>query len=281
MNILGIELQDNLDLFVKNTNKGLKNQDFFNSLPEVKDIECSKHGVYKASKVCLIFDTAKYSYCPKCELEKKLEKEKEEIELKAQQKEINKELFLRELQNRGVNSVFLQKRDKLDYGIGVIKDLKNLLCLNAKKDDFEINSSLLIFGGCGIGKSFFSYKLIEIGFVLRKRIVSYKMRQLVSIYKSYTLENGFTRTNSYENLETILNSVDTLIIDEIDDCLSDKASIEVIKYIVAICYDKAQRVVIVGNCNDKEFFNHLEPKTVSRLKTFKSFVFGNNFKDLR
>lgn len=228
---------------------------------------CEKHKIEFKREVIDIAGVKIYKNCPKCEEDIKKENENKERDFISKQKEIKKELFLKELENRGCNKQYLSKRDSLDYNIGAFKELRGFL--EVKDKNFINNESAIILGSCGIGKSFFSYKMIEVGLLIGKNIKCFKMLELISIYKK--------SFSNFEKIEAIIIYLDCLIIDEIDDGFGNS---EVIKQLVSFCYDKGIRLMILGNCDLKYLFNNLEPKTISRLHTFKILAL-KGIKDMR
>lgn len=239
--------------------------------PDKMNFECEKHGSY-VSDLCgylPVMDKLGYSGCPSCDEERKSLEEKKKIVVD-EEKKINDR---NNLLLRGISKRFLEEEGQLRHTT-FFNTHKKYLEFN--DNNFLINKNMIILGGCGIGKSYFSYMLIKLAYKINKIYVCMKAKDLQSLFKSKTLSNGFTRTNSIDNLQPMLSEVDCLIIDEIDDIFGD---MECFKQVVSYLYDECKRIIVIGNCNQEQLKDHIELKTYSRLQG--GSVISGDFKDLR
>lgn len=247
-------------------------------LPQTLEVNCEKHSIYLAELKNILkpLKSARYSECPQCQKERQdQKKQEEELHQKAVETAV-KEKRLKMLCSRGVSERFLKKRKEFNSELPFISQHLKYLELDKEAKDFKIRDNLLIFGGVGIGKSFFAYRLVEKAILVNKKYVCIKAKELHNLYSSKTLESGFTRVNSLENLKEILEGIDCLIIDEIDDIAQN---LECFKQVISFLYDKDSRFIVIGNCSVEEFKSILEPKTTDRIKG--AIAFGGNFESLR
>lgn len=244
---------------------------------------CETHQkAYKSLPITkTMFGTILYSECPECAKDRELRKMQEEREkqeaFRREQEEREKTI----LRNRGCGNKFLKMRDSLKMdtelmGKGLLKYLEN------DGSNFVDRDRLIILGGCGIGKTFFGNMLVDTAFKMGLNYVCLNAFELASAYRSTNI-NGFNRTNSFENLADILDSVDCLIIDEIDYFLRANKDIrdeETLHHITQICEKEDIRIIVLGNCNRNELKEGLPPKVFSRL-TGGKVINGWNMQDMR
>lgn len=238
---------------------------------EIKKEFCEKHQIeYESKVICKVLGQEIYSKCPECqkEIDKRIEAEKEEE--KKRQREAHQRQREAWLLNAGISQRYIQEGFKeTDFS------KTHERYLQVKNGDFENTSNLVILGNCGIGKTFFAFRMIEIALQLGKEYKYIRAKELRDLFKQSKID-GLTRFNSVLNIDAFIGYADGIIVDEIDDIFDD---LEVFKQLVAICYDKLKRVIVLGNCDSEDFKKRVEEKTYSRLSGAK--LFKGNFKDLR
>lgn len=232
---------------------------------------CEKHQIEYESKFLInIGGVDMFSKCPECQLEidKRIEKEEEASE-QAKQKAI-KNAFENRLRTAGVSERYIAEGFKeTDFSKRYDKYLE------LENGDFKLKNNLIFLGGCGIGKSFFCYRIVELAQRNKLNYDFIKARELRDAFKQ-SKEGSNYRFNSVENLEKLIKGLDGIIIDEIDDIFNE---LEAFKFLVSLCYDKMIRIIIIGNCTMEDFKKRVEAKTYSRLAGAK--VITGQFKDLR
>lgn len=247
---------------------------------------CEKHQEHYTAKpfVKIIFgNSILYTECQKCREDREKAKELEERErLEARRK---KELALREeiLSSRGCGKKYLKARREKSIKSDTELMKKGLVdFLKIDCDNFEKKEKLVVLGGCGIGKTFFGNLMVELAYELNLKYLCYTAFELASIYKSTNI-NGFNRTNSFENLQELLEDADGLIIDEFDYFMRGSKDVrdeEALHHIAQICEKEDIRTIILGNCNRKELKEMMPQKVYSRFAG-GSVIGGWNMKDLR
>lgn len=227
------------------------------------------------------FGTILYSECPDCAKDREIKRQKEEKERIEAQKREQLERKKAILRLRGCGNKFLNMRENLRLDTELMsKGLARYL--EHDGSDFINKDKLVILGGCGVGKTFFGNMLVDTAYDLGLNYVCFNAFELVGIYKSKTI-NGFNRTNSFENLVELLESVDCLIIDEIDYFLRGSKDIrddETLHHISQICEKEDIRTIILGNCNKEELREAMPPKVYSRFTGGKP-IGGWNMQDMR
>lgn len=233
---------------------------------------CEKHNLdYEPKEICKVMGNPIYSKCPKCQeaIDLAIKRENEKAVFEAQ--EALRAQRERSLLNAGVSERYLSEGFKeTEFSRTHHK------YLDFENGDFKVKNNLIILGGCGIGKSFFCFRMVEIALKLKKKFLFIKAKDLRDRYKQSRFD-GFLKYNSMVNIEGILRDLDCIIIDEIDDTFDD---LEFFKQVVSFCYDKMIRLIVAGNCDPTTFKNKVEEKTYSRLAGSSLFK-GNDFRDLR
>lgn len=238
--------------------------------------ECKKHGAFEAVVLGIsmeknIIFTSK---CPLCQYHRAeaLEKmrEEDERERKAQERAIFKQTMI----GCGVSLEFFDEREKFNDTIGILPRLthcqtkqgvKNFL--EVSEQDFRHKDNILLFGVCGIGKSVFGYRLIEIAHALGKTYKMIKVTQLIKKAKNYNFDLAY-----------FLEDVDCIIIDEIDDGFGDLIAFN---ELVSYTRENNIRLIVIGNCSIEGFLNAVVPKVRSRLSGAVAIQADANMDDLR
>lgn len=254
---------------------------------------CDSHGEFLAVASYIFYGKVYYSKCPQCEKKREEEKIQAEKDREDKDREDKRLHYLNALKYRGCDAQYIKmiangERPSTNTQFFNLRlaqsdlSVASLLSLNEKQNDFSITDDVVIFGGCGIGKSFFAYNLVNVGLKINKRYICKEMSEISSIYRNGMDNGGFRTTNSVENLKHFLEDIDCLIVDEVDTCLSTKDSrdLEAISHIIKICKFEGKRLIIIGNCNIKEFASALEPKIRSRLVSSLR-ISGWDLEDLR
>lgn len=259
---------------------------------EKEIIQCpNNHGEYEAVPLYPFFSSIVYSSCPKCE-EERAKKREEEAIIKREEEAISaKEQRLRILRDRGCDAHYIRliqnggeiKKDTEFFNkqlAGREEKVRDLLEYSNDLQDFKLNQNLIILGACGVGKSYLAYSLID---TAREHGLIYKckeMSEIVSLYRNGEGE-GFRNLNSIENLKGLINGLHCLIIDEVDTSLKKESKdAESLSAIIRLCNFEGVRLIIMGNCNRKEFEEFLEEKIKSRLAG-SIVISGWGFDDLR
>lgn len=232
---------------------------------------CYIHGIkFEKKETCVINGMTIYSKCPKCEEETKnrIEFDKMQEERKAQEALLNSKR--NRLSNAGISKRYLIEGFKdTDFSI------KHGKYLEIEKGEFKYPDNLVLMGNCGIGKSFFCYRLVELALENNLNYRILKARELRDIYKGGKDDKTFS-FNKIEHISKAVFNLDGIVIDEIDDIFGDS---ECFKHLVSICYDSMIRVIVIGNCMPEELKNKIEAKTYSRIAGGR--VLSGVFKDLR
>lgn len=185
------------------------------------------------------------------------------------------------LKSRGCGSKYLKMRTSIKSDTELM-NAGLLKYLEIEGGDFKHKEKLIVLGGCGIGKTFFANMMVEKAYKIRKKYLCLNAFEVSSIYRSKNI-NGFNRTNSFENLVETLESVDCLIIDEVDYFLqksNDVRDEEALHHIAQICEKEDIRTILLGNCNKAELKEMMSPKVYSRFSGGK-VINGWDMKDLR
>lgn len=232
---------------------------------------CEKHQIeYESKQICVFQGMPIFENCPKCEEERKIRREKEEKEAKQAEQKAIKNAFENRLRSAGVSERYIVEGFKeTEFSKRYEKYLE------LEDGDFKLKNNLIFLGGCGIGKSFFCYRMVELA---QKNKLNYdfiKARELRDTFKQ-SKEGSNYRFNSVDNVEKLVKGLDGIVIDEIDDIFGE---LEAFKFLISLCYDKMIRIIIIGNCTMEDFKRRVEAKTYSRLAGAK--VISGQFKDLR
>lgn len=253
-NIKRIEDGEDVKDWLKNEiNRLVKSKE----IPSQLQLKCEAHGKYLALPIAIVGKEVWYSFCPKCQNDRKKEEDRY-LRLKKQEQELKK---IEQLKYRGVPNIFFEK--KIDYSVGVFEKYAHLL-------KNQLKNNLFIFGSVGTGKSSFAYELCKRYYEMDKIAVVVNANILLGKYKS--------NYSNIEYLQNVYQYVDCLIVDELDNI--KETDFQVIDDLISIFYDQCKKIVFIGNTDLNNFKASLSPKSVSRLKE-NTLIITCKGKDLR
>lgn len=245
----------------------------------VKSI-CKKHGEYESKTIKIFGIEIPITQCPQCVAKRKLEAQKEQEAREAQYKIDREKHKIEMLHLRGVTKRYFSNKDKFTYDTDFFslqtKDgISMLELLEVSDNGFANNDSLLICGGCGVGKSFFAYRLIELGY---DNEIYYSIKTIDELTSMYRLSD-FNKF-SFDSIKEIIDSDDGLIIDEIDNAKND-ISLKTLDLIISYCYDAEKRLILIGNGSFDTLKNVFTTKALSRMQSTFQIVNAWDLKDVR
>lgn len=264
-------------------NLGLNELIELKKIPNRVEQYCEQHSNYISYPIAKIdaFGEVIYSECPHCAKEREIKKLEVEAKIESERKIARENEKIETLLQRGCGKKYLKYRNNLRSDTELLSNgLAEYLLHNSV--DFLKTENIILVGGCGIGKTFFANRMVEIAYELGKNYLCITAFELVGIYKSKNI-NGFSRTNSFENIEDLLEEVECVILDEVDYFLrgsKDAREEEALHHLAQICERDDKRVILLGNCNRKELKDALPPKVYSRFRG-GAVIQGWGMKDLR
>lgn len=258
-----------------------------NMIKEEVEVLCPTHKAhYKAIAKHKFLNYIVYTECPQCAKDREVENKKREAELERERAILKHRAYIEALRDRGCGEDYIKGRDKISYDtplfMSKLGDCRLVDFLRHKDREFLNTSNLLILGGCGIGKTFFSYRLIDEALKIGKCYKIITAFELVGLYTN-SQKDGFSRLNSSENILDFLRGVDCVIIDEIDFIFKDTRSLrekEALEILAHYCYKNSIRTIILGNCSIEELPKYLDRKVLSRFSSGE-VVNGWGMQDLR
>lgn len=256
-------------------------------IKEVVEVLCPTHQThYKAVAKYKLFNSISYTECPKCAKEREEEKQKREAELERERAILKHKAYIEALRERGCGEDYIKGREKIAYDtplfLSKLGDCRLVDFLKHKEGEFLNTSNLLILGGCGIGKTFFSYRLIDEALKIGKNYKIITAFELVGLYTNSQKE-GFVRLNNSENIVDFLSGVDCVVIDEIDFIFKETRSLrekEALEILAHYCSKNSIRTIILGNCSLEELPKFLDRKVLSRFASGE-VVNGWGMQDMR
>lgn len=245
----------------------------------VKSI-CEKHGEYESKTIKILGIEISITQCPQCVAKENLKAQKEQEAREAQYKIDREKHKIEMLYLRGVTKRYFNNKDKFTYNTDFFslqtKDgISMLELLEVSDNGFANNHSLLICGGCGVGKSFFAYRLIELGY---NNEIYYSIKTIDELTSMYRLSD-FNKF-SFDSIKEIIDNDDGLIIDEIDNAKND-ISLKTLDLIISYCYDAEKRLILIGNGSFDTLKNAFTTKALSRIQSTFQIVNAWGLKDMR
>lgn len=253
---------------------------------------CELHGEYEGRIIKLKIAGVDYDMpfnikCPKC-LKIEQEKEEAEKEKEKEQNRIKNEIHDREcLESRGVTKRYLNNKDKFSYttdffslstrdGIPVTEFLiVDKTDVDTGIGRFVNNDNLLICGGCGVGKSYFAYKLTELSYNIREYYFIKTIDEIASMYRLSDY-NKF----SFASIKEKVDNNGGIIIDEIDNA-KDEVSLKALDMLISYCYDAEKRLILIGNGSFDELKKIFTTKALSRIEGTFQIINTWDLKDMR
>lgn len=155
---------------------------------------------------------------------------------------------------------------------------------------YSSGKNIILLGGVGRGKSFFSYELayftkceaLELRGVADYPILCYRASQIISTYKANfsnaeIIDSKILRYHSYKNSNMPI-CVKSVIIDEVDDVAQNDYAI--LNEIIITCYERMIPLILIGNKFANTFFENFNDKAISRLNE-NSLIIQTKGDDLR
>lgn len=220
---------------------------------EIKCPYCGKY--YQARRLAFIPMLGCYKYSD-CECVKE-RFEREEAEKK--QRELEASLLRKKqtLVEWGIPPKYFNTPFNIDLGVSS----KNAKYFDLGDQELSMKN-LLLFGNCGIGKTFFAWRLIENYYHAGKIAIYIKMKELLHLFKNGSDDKSFKSINSVQNIKDFVKNANCVVIDEVDDCIEN---LSVLNDLIGYCYDYEVRIVLIGNCNTSDIKNAISPKAYDRL----------------
>lgn len=256
-------------------------------IKEVVEVLCPTHKAhYKAVAKYKFFNSIAYTECPQCAKDREDEKKKREAELERERAILKHKAYIEALRERGCGEDYIKGRERISYDTPLfmsrLSDCRLVDFIKHKEGEFLNTSNLIILGGCGIGKTFFSYRLIDEALKIGKNYKIITAFELVGLYTNGKKE-GFSRLNNSENIVEFLNDVDCVVLDEIDFIFKETRSLrekEALEILAHYCSKNSIRTIILGNCSIEELPKYLDRKVLSRFSSGE-VVNGWGMQDLR